>query len=259
MIARDADEAAYADAMERNADALRAAPRDVRDHCLMQFVQEGDIATASFLVGLGAHISLQTLRVAAKLEDLDTFEVLLTLQNFPVEVDSDLLVFASAEGLTRAFCMVMARGRCDIHAGALRCASRYGHLDILRVMVGMGADLDANECCAIREASLRGHVDAVRILADAGASVDHEVMEMDMFSPVRIAALQNDVQLLDLLIEKGTSLDVPNLVFCAILGNSPGCVESLLEAGAAVTDACIPLAEERGWSVEIIELLRQRS
>ena len=245
-------------AMDRNADALRAMPAAVRDECLVRIVRDDDIGTASYLVGLGARINRHTLRVAATLIDSDMFEALLTLQTQSSEVLNEMMIFASVESLTRPFRILMATGKCDIHAASdsvLRCAARYGNLDILRDVVAMRINLDVQDCAAIRGAAVRRCVESVKILADAGASINHERLEHDVFAPVRIAALQGDIRMVRMLIEQGAHLHLPNLTFCAVLGNSADAVMALIEAGSPSTDACVALAEERGYDRDIIDAI----
>ena len=62
----------------------------------------------------------------------------------------------------------------DVHAEndkALRWASNYGHLEVVRCLLDAGADVHAENDLALRLASFEGHLEVVRCLLDAGADV----------------------------------------------------------------------------------------
>ena len=54
---------------------------------------------------------------------------------------------------------------------SLHLASRYGHLDIVRYLVDHGADIHAGGGGALRWSSGEGHLDIVRYLVECGADV----------------------------------------------------------------------------------------
>lgn len=54
---------------------------------------------------------------------------------------------------------------------ALIEASQHGHLNIVVYLVNLGANIHANNDCAVRQASFSGHLDIIKYLVDLGANV----------------------------------------------------------------------------------------
>lgn len=62
----------------------------------------------------------------------------------------------------------------DIHAQedcALRWAARYGHLAVVKFLVAKGADIHVQEDCALRWAAQYGHLAVVEFLVAKGADI----------------------------------------------------------------------------------------
>jgi len=54
---------------------------------------------------------------------------------------------------------------------AVRWASEYGHLDVVKYLVEHGADITADNNYAVRWASLNGHLEVVKYLVEHGADI----------------------------------------------------------------------------------------
>uniref|UniRef100_A0A336L5G5 CSON003381 protein n=1 Tax=Culicoides sonorensis TaxID=179676 RepID=A0A336L5G5_CULSO len=99
----------------------------------------------------------------------------------------------------------------EFKESALTLACYKGHLDMVRFLLGAGADQEhkTDEMhTALMEASMDGHVEVARLLLDSGAQVN---MPTDSFeSPLTLAACGGHVDLAMLLIERGANIEEVN-------------------------------------------------
>jgi len=85
----------------------------------------------------------------------------------------------------------------DVHADndcALRWASENGHLNLVKVLLENGADVHAKDDCALMRASNNGHLDVVKVLLKNGADV-----HADNDCALRWASENGHLNLVDLL------------------------------------------------------------
>ena len=93
---------------------------------------------------------------------------------------------------------------------ALNVASQNGHLDVVRELVGMGAQIDMQakrvmEHSALIVASQNGHLDVVRELIGMGAQID--MQENDGASALIVASQNGHLDVVRELIGKGAQID----------------------------------------------------
>jgi uncharacterized protein len=93
-------------------------------------------------------------------------------------------------------------------SSALSIAASYGHLQLTRVLIDSGANVD-NYCwggTTLTEAVNEGHIEIVRLLLNAGANTSlPEYGEVP--PPLTIAAEKGDLELVKLLIEAGANIN----------------------------------------------------
>ena len=89
-------------------------------------------------------------------------------------------------------------------AGALFQAASRGHLEVCRLLLDAGADLEAVDDAGLRplhSAAEAGHVQLVRLLLDAGAELEAEDEGGDR--PLHEAVFNNHVEVVGLLLAAG--------------------------------------------------------
>ena len=133
----------------------------------------------------------------------------------------------------------------------LMVACRNGHDDCVRLLLGVGADVEQrkkNSVTALLIACQNGHLDCARLLLEAGAAVDQATA--DGCTPLLVACRNGRLDCARLLFEAGAAVDqaradgcTPLLMACR--RGHLDCARLLLEAGAAVdqatADGCTPL------------------
>jgi len=90
---------------------------------------------------------------------------------------------------------------------ALHLASRYGHVDLARMLVERGADMSAQTedgWTALHLATSHGHVDLARMLVELSADVSAQTE--DGWTALHLASRNGHVDLRRMLIEHGTNM-----------------------------------------------------
>jgi len=78
-------------------------------------------------------------------------------------------------------------------------ASRLGRLELVKYLVGKGANVQATDAGAPLTAAARfGHIEVVKCLVEAGADIHYNYEEA-----LRLAAYKNEVEIVKYLLEKG--------------------------------------------------------
>ena len=120
----------------------------------------------------------------------------------------------------------------------IHLAAKNGHLDIVRLLLEAGADMDAarqNGATALQQAAWNGYLNVVRFLLEAGA--DKDAARQDGTTAVIGAAQNGHLDVVRLLLEAGADKDAANqdgwtaLHMAAVFCHSH-VVRLLLEAGA---------------------------
>ncbi|KAJ7726451.1 ankyrin repeat-containing domain protein [Mycena maculata] len=91
---------------------------------------------------------------------------------------------------------------------ALQIASRWGHADIVQVLLKNGADVDTGgdeHGTALQIASRWGHPDIVRILLENGVNID--AGDADHGTALQIASRWGHADIVRILLEKGANVD----------------------------------------------------
>ena len=97
---------------------------------------------------------------------------------------------------------------CDRRMTALHKASSRNHLEVVRLLLNKGAQVDKEDCfknTALHLASLHGCLEIVRHLIDKGARVHAE--NEDKYTPLHRASFNGHHEVVRLLIDKGASVD----------------------------------------------------
>jgi ankyrin repeat protein len=166
------------------------------------------------------------------------------------------IIFASRNGHIEVVKLLIGAGA-DVTADdneAIRFASENGHIEVVKLLIGAGADVTADDNEAIRFASENGHIEVVKLLIDNGADVTAD----DNYA-IRYASRNGHIEIVKLLI--GAGADVTTRGNHAIrFASSNGHIEVvklLIDAGADVTaenNYAIRWASDDGH-LEIVKLL----
>lgn len=90
----------------------------------------------------------------------------------------------------------------------LYSACHCGHLDVVRLLLEKGADLnkvDTNDWTALYVACWHGHLDVARLLAEKGADLNKA--DDDGWTPLYLACVHGHLAIAQLLAEQGADLD----------------------------------------------------
>ena len=121
---------------------------------------------------------------------------------------------------------------------ALLAASLQGHADVVRVVLGHGAQVNARDSrgqSPLYLASWKGHRTAAETLLDGGAEVD--AREQNGWTPLMIGSAEGFSNIVEFLLERGANPNLRNvygrtaLHYAAMYGYS-NIVERLLTHGA---------------------------
>ena len=88
-----------------------------------------------------------------------------------IQVNNSAIFYASVRGHLEVVKYLVGIGA-DFQANyneAVRMASAFGHLEVVKYLVEMGADFQDLGNCAVRFASLNGHLEVVKYLVEKGA------------------------------------------------------------------------------------------
>ncbi len=120
----------------------------------------------------------------------------------------------------------------------LTYASRYGTLEVVKLIVDMGADvnvLDGENSSALNGAAQENHVNIVKYLLSKGA--DPNAHGEGGYVPTILAADDGNIEMLRILVQAGADINIPSPeggspLYFAVYKNHPECVKFLLESGA---------------------------
>jgi ankyrin repeat protein len=90
-------------------------------------------------------------------------------------------------------------------------AAKYGHLDVVRVLLDGGAEVDRADSIrstALHHAAFRGHLEVCRELLERGATVDPVNSWKD--TPLHCAARGGHLSVVKLLVERGADVSLQN-------------------------------------------------
>ena len=204
-------------------------------------VYEGDVAEARRLVAAGADVSLANdygataMSLAAEVADLEMLELLLEAG---ADADSP-----NAEGQT-----------------ALMAVARTGNVAAAKALLAHGATVDARERwggqTALMWAAARRHPEMIELLLEHGADVNARSIHRDYqrhvtaegrpksldsggFTPLLYAARENCVACVDVLLEHGADIDLPDPdgvspLHVAVMNANWDLAKRLIDAGADV-------------------------
>ena len=92
----------------------------------------------------------------------------------------------------------------------LQIACEYGHLDVTRLLIDKGADMnqvDNFERTLLTAACLHGHLDVARLLIDNGANVNKA--DNKGVTPIYVACWHSHMDIAQLLIDNGADINEP--------------------------------------------------
>lgn len=149
----------------------------------------------------------------------------------------------------------------------LQVASSRGHLDVVKLLLESGANVNARVKdwgTALCSASHNGHLDVVKVLLESGADLNEEG-ELAEGPPLHVASLHGYLDIVKLLLESGADVNAQGGVYGTALqaASHSGHLEitkQLLESGADVNaqgggyGTALNLAASRGRS-DIAKLL----
>ena len=154
----------------------------------------------------------------------------------------------------------------DNSSTPLHLASRKGHVDVARMLVGLGADMsvqDKDGRTPLHLASSRDRVDVARMLVESGADVSAQ--DKDGSTPLHLASSRDRVDVARMLVELGADLSVQDKDGSTPLhlASSRGHVDvarMLVESGADVSaqdkDGRTPLHLSSLWDhVDVARML----
>lgn len=138
---------------------------------------------------------------------------------------------------------------------ALRYASTYGHIDIIKLLLPLLSSLmnTLTVRCAIIDACEGGYIDIVKLLLQNGIKPGHRSM---------IAACnENHLEIVKLLLENNIDMSGDNqneALAAAVKNNNVDIVKALLEHGAPSTNKMIQLAFDNKYFEVIRVLIKQQ-
>ena len=129
---------------------------------------------------------------------------------------------------------------------ALQAAAHNGHVQIVRALLGAGADPNTNNGfygCALQAACFYGSEEIVRILVDAGAEL--ELKGPTYHCPLLAAAYKGHTDIARYLIGKGAEVNIYTAtkphhrspLYAAAFQGHEDCVKVLLDSGAEKDDS----------------------
>jgi ankyrin repeat protein len=204
-------------------------------------VFEGDVAEVERLIAAGADVSATNRYGASPMglaAEVANTEILKLLLDAGADVDSP-----NADGMT-----------------ALLAVARTGNIEAAQLLLDRGATVDAREKfggqTALMWAAARRHPEMIALLADRGADLDAastnrdyqrritaegrpKSMDSGGFTPLLYAARENCLKCIDVLLEKGADIDLPDPdgvspLHLAVMNANWDLAKRLIEAGADV-------------------------
>jgi ankyrin repeat protein len=204
-------------------------------------VFEGDVAEVQRLIAAGADVSAANKYGASPMglaAEVANTEILRLLLDAGANPDS-----ANGDGMT-----------------ALLAVARTGNVEAAQLLLDRGATIDAREKfggqTALMWAAARRHPEMIAFLADRGADLDAastnrdyqrritaegrpKSMDSGGFTPLLYAARENCLKCVDVLLEKGADIDLPDPdgvspLHVAVMNANWDLAKRLIEAGADV-------------------------
>ncbi|OAP54807.1 hypothetical protein AYL99_11255 [Fonsecaea erecta] len=155
----------------------------------------------------------------------------------------------------------------EYYGTALQVASGEGHVEIVKLLLDSGADVNAPgkrySDTALQAASAKGHVEIVKLLLDSGADVNAPGKRYG--TALQMASAKGHVEIVKLLLDSGADVNAPGGYYATALqmASAKGHVEIvklLLDSGADVNapggyyGTALQVASGEGH-VEIVKLL----
>lgn len=221
---------------------MRRAPYDTNDTLLHMAARRRRPAIARMLIAAGAYVNVLDGLLASPLVAAMDNRFLITARPPPgrLRIDPEtleierttelvtMLVLAGANlsGLDRPYSQITGRRR-EFYQPPLHLAARYGYVDVVRVLLDIGAEVDIDDFFAntpLHEALNHGQAQAAVILIEAGADVNRprnqpgNPAETPLLMVVKSQEYSTDekVSLIRRLAEAGADVNKTNTV-----GDSP--------------------------------------
>ena len=118
---------------------------------------------------------------------------------FTLERRDHELVEAAREGRLDHVIILLNKGAS--HSGIASMAAANGHLDVLKYVVGKGADIHFDNELGLRYASKNGYLDIVKYLVEKGADI-HALWDFSL----RHASENGHLNVVKYLVEKGANI-----------------------------------------------------
>ena len=201
---------------------------------------EGSPEDARFKLGqLGYQFSPFSLLLAASENDHVAVKLLILAGMDPDTVLDDDVVDSEYRRLGTSGPDTWSRLRGSGHTTALGVAAILGHTETVRVLLQAGADpekRDSEDKTPLMWAMENGHTETAEALLDA----DAEIRDEDFERSVTVAASNNDVVMLNLLMDLGIGVSIRNEVS----------VTALIEAASAGSVDVVSVLIESGTDVD---------
>jgi hypothetical protein len=221
---------------------MRRAPEDKNNTLLHMAARRRQPAIARMLIAAGAYVNmLDTLLASPLVAALDNRFLIaarpppgrlrIDPESLEIERTTELvtmLVLAGANlsGLDRPYNQITGRWR-EFYQPPLHLAARYGYLEVLRLLLDHGAEVDVDDFfanTALHEALNHGQAEAAAILIAAGADINRarnqpgNPAETPLLMVVKSQEYDTDekVRLIQTLVEAGADVNKTNTV-----GDSP--------------------------------------
>ena len=207
---------------------------------------KGHLETVRLLLDRGADVNLAAGAGLLQSGDLKTVRLFLILDqgaNFNYGAGLGAAAYSGHLEIVR---LLLGRGADINHTGGLfgtaLCAAAYsGHLEVVRLLLGRGAEFNLTHCLfgtALRAAAQNGNLETVRLLLDRGADVN---LTDGICTALGAAssAYKGRLEIVRLLLDRGADVNLTSGIYGTALGAAAregdlGTVKLLLDRGADV-------------------------